>query len=67
MKNPFAIIDIENKTLILAIGGITKTIDLTDLKNSQNFLDEFYHRFKEVNFVSQYKCMIIVIWILTDK
>jgi len=51
---PFVLVDVDTKEIILVIKNVVKRVNIEKLSDSVDFLDEFYRRFKDVNFVSKY-------------
>jgi len=51
---PFVVVDIDSKEIIFVIQNVIKRVSINDISNAEDFIDEFYKRFKEVNFVPKY-------------
>jgi len=51
---PFVIFDHEEQKLIFILQGVNKIIPLGQLKSNEDFFDEFFRRFKDINFVQKY-------------
>jgi len=54
---PFVLLDIDTMELILVIKNTVKRIKVSELDGAEDFIDEFYRHFKEMNFVPKYNIM----------
>jgi len=52
---PFVLIDVDEMELIIVIKNAVKRIKINKIDESEDFIDEFYRRFKEINFVPKYQ------------
>ena len=52
MKNPFILVDIENRELIIIIKSISRVIPFDRISSEIDFIDEIYRRFKNIKYVS---------------
>ena len=51
---PFVLVDVDTMELILVIQNTVKRVKLSEIDDYENFIDEFYRRFKDMNFVAKY-------------
>jgi len=51
---PFVLLDVDTMELVFVIKNIVKRFKISNLDNAEDFIDEFYRRFKEINFVPKY-------------
>lgn len=54
---PFIFVDVDSMELIFVINTIVKRIKISEIDQAEDFIDEFYRRFKDINFVPKYNCI----------
>lgn len=52
--NPFVFFDLDNKEIIFLIKNTVKRFNIDNIDKADDFIDEFYRRFKCINFCNKY-------------